>query len=70
MGLEDVIGLTVVDPIRDERGWAFREGLGHSTDPVNGFQFLSEAYHATDPQFHGRVTVPVLGDKKNEQDRQ
>ncbi|HET9312758.1 MAG TPA: glutathione S-transferase family protein, partial [Nitrospira sp.] len=24
--LERVVGMTVVDPIRDERGWAFREG--------------------------------------------
>ncbi|MDB6171593.1 MAG: glutathione S-transferase-like protein [Chthoniobacteraceae bacterium] len=62
--LESVIGMTVVDPVRDERGWAFREGPGFSTDPVNGFAFLSEAYSMTDPAFHGRVTVPVLWDKK------
>ncbi len=62
-GLEDAIGLTVVDPVRDERGWAFRDGPGYSADPVNGFAFLSEAYHATDPAFEGRVTVPVLWDK-------
>src|SRR5438874_9977846 len=61
-GLEETIGLTVVDPIRDERGWAFRDGPGYSTDPVNRFQFLSEAYFATDPKFDGRVTVPVLWD--------
>jgi putative glutathione S-transferase len=60
--LESVIGMTVVDPIRDERGWAFRNGPGHSTDPVNGFQFLSEAYRATDPTYTRRVTVPVLWD--------
>ncbi len=63
-GLEDVVGMTVVDPIRDDRGWAFRDGPGHSTDPVNGFQFLSEAYRATDPRYDGRVTVPVLWDKE------
>ena len=63
-GLEEAIGLTVVDPVRDERGWAFRDGPGHSEDPVNGFAFLSEAYRATDPTYHGRVTVPVLWDKK------
>jgi putative glutathione S-transferase len=63
-GLEDAIGMTIVDPIRDERGWAFRDGPGHSTDPVNGFKFLSEAYAATDPNFDGRVTVPVLWDKE------
>jgi glutathionyl-hydroquinone reductase len=63
-GLENVIGMTVVDPIRDEKGWAFREGPGYDKDPVNGFEFLSEAYRATDPDFDGRVTVPVLWDKK------
>ncbi|HXV68784.1 MAG TPA: glutathione S-transferase family protein [Nitrospira sp.] len=61
--LEDVIGMTVVDPIRDERGWAFREGPGHSVDPVNGFQFLREAYETTDPHYRGRITVPVLWDR-------
>ncbi|HWY93235.1 MAG TPA: glutathione S-transferase family protein [Chthoniobacterales bacterium] len=62
--LEDVIGMTVVDPIRDERGWAFRNGPGCSEDPVNGFQFLSQAYLATDPAYVGRFTVPVLWDKQ------
>lgn len=62
--LDPVIGVTVLDPIRDERGWAFREGLGYSKDPVNGFQFLSQAYRATDPLYTGRVTVPVLWDKQ------
>jgi putative glutathione S-transferase len=62
--LESVIGLTVLDPIRDERGWAFRDGPGYSRDPLNGFAFLSEAYAASDPDFHGRVTVPVLWDRQ------
>ncbi|MCH7779577.1 MAG: glutathione S-transferase family protein [Acidobacteria bacterium] len=62
--LEDVVSMTVVDPIRDERGWAFRDGPEHSTDPVNGFEFLSEAYLKMDPSYHKRVTVPVLWDKK------
>jgi putative glutathione S-transferase len=62
LGLEDAVGMTVVDPIRDDAGWAFREGRGHSVDPVNGFRYLSEAYRATDPHFAGRVTVPVLWD--------
>ena len=61
-GLESIIGMTVVDPIRDEQGWAFREGNKHSQDPINGFQFLSEAYTATDPSYRSRVTVPVLWD--------
>jgi putative glutathione S-transferase len=62
-GLKDIVGVTVVDPVRDERGWAFRDGPGYSKDPVNGFRFLSEAYLATDPAAAGRVTVPVLWDK-------
>jgi putative glutathione S-transferase len=77
--LEDAIGMTVVDPIRDEKGWAFRDPeknwddihrggqaavVPPSTDPVNGFRFLREAYAATDPNFDERVTVPVLWDKE------
>ena len=62
--LEDVIGMTVVDPIRDERGWAFRNGSGYSEDPINDFKFLSEAYKATYPNYNARVTVPVFWDKK------
>lgn len=62
--LEDMVGMTVVDPIRDERGWMFRDGPGHSIDPINGFQFLSEAYLRTDPNYDKRVTVPVLWDRK------
>jgi putative glutathione S-transferase len=71
-GLEEAIGMTVVDPIRDGNGWAFRDPSGkippgvpfESTDLVNGFHFLSEAYKATDPDFEERVTVPVLWDKQ------
>uniref|UniRef100_E6Q2U1 S-transferase n=1 Tax=mine drainage metagenome TaxID=410659 RepID=E6Q2U1_9ZZZZ len=48
--LERAILMTVVDPIRDERGWRFGE------------RFLSELYRATDPHYRGRVTVPVLWD--------
>ncbi|MFQ5588877.1 MAG: glutathione S-transferase family protein [Nitrospiria bacterium] len=62
--LEEIVGMTVVDPIRDDLGWAFREGPGHTMDAVNGFKYLSEAYLASDPHFNGRVTVPVLWDTK------
>lgn len=65
--LESAIDVTVVDPVRDERGWAFRDGPGHSADPVNGFKFLSEAYRASQPGFQGRYTVPVLWDKQSAQ---
>lgn len=64
-GLESAVGLTVVDPVRDDRGWAFRDGPGYSHDPVNGFSFLSEAYAASTRGYRGRVTVPVLWDRKS-----
>ena len=65
-GLDSIIGATVVDPVRDHRGWAFPDGPGQAGDPVNGFRFLSEAYRATDPEFRGRWTVPVLWDRQTE----
>ncbi len=52
--LEQAIPMTVVDPIRDERGWHF------------GDRFLSELYLATDPGYRGRVTVPVLWDTQTQ----
>jgi putative glutathione S-transferase len=63
LGLEDAISLSVVAPIRDERGWAFRDGPEHSRDPINDFQFLSEAYLRTDPDYTGRYTVPCIWDR-------
>jgi len=61
LGLQDTIGLSVVDPIRDERGWRFTRDPG-GKDPATGLAFLSEAYEATDPAYDGRVTVPTLYD--------
>jgi len=78
--LKAAVGMTIVDPFRDEKGWTFRdpemskpgsdlEKLDdfESTDPVNRFRYLSEAYRATDPNFNERVTVPVLWDKETKQ---
>ncbi len=60
-GLEDAIGMTPVDPVRDEKGWRFFED---DPDPVNGFTYLSEAYEISRHGFDDRVTVPVLWDRK------
>jgi putative glutathione S-transferase len=60
-GLEDVVGLSLLDPIRDDRGWAFTGG--DFTDSVNGFEYLSQAYYATDQSYAGRISVPVLWDR-------
>ena len=61
LGLQEAISLAVVDPIRDERGWRFTLDPG-GRDPVLGTEYLSQAYHATDPGFTGRVTVPSIVD--------
>ena len=61
--LENVIGMTVVDPIRDERGWGFTD----KKDPINGFEYLGQAYDFSDSSYEARVTVPVLWDIKTSQ---
>lgn len=62
-GLDGVVTSSPVDPVRDGRGWAFRDGPGYEPDPVNGFTLLREAYLATDPSFDGHVSVPALWDR-------
>jgi glutathionyl-hydroquinone reductase len=62
-GLADVVSWSAVDPVRDGRGWAFRDGDGYEPDPVNRFTLLREAYLATDPSFDGHVSVPALWDR-------
>ena len=64
--LDDVISLSLVDPIRDHRGWRFTGAEGEFPDEINGFSFLSEAYLKSDPSFDGRVTVAALWDKKTQ----
>jgi glutathionyl-hydroquinone reductase len=58
-GLEDRLGMSLLGPYRDERGWAFSGG--RFTDEVNGFRFLREAYPE---DYDGRISVPVLWDKE------
>jgi putative glutathione S-transferase len=71
-GLQDALPIAYVAPFRDERGWtfsgeSFADGPGgRYVDELNGWEFLSEAYGATDPSFEGRVSVPVLWDASRE----
>jgi putative glutathione S-transferase len=61
MGLEEVIGVSYINPVRDHRGWAFTGGP--YVDQVNGFHFLSQAYRASERGYDvEHVTVPVLWD--------
>ena len=67
MGLEDDISMDIVDPYRDERGWQFTpEKDGCTPDTMNGFDYLGETYVEADPEYTGRVTVPVLWDRERE----
>jgi putative glutathione S-transferase len=60
--LESAVGISHVDPIRDERGWAFTGGI--YVDHAEGMQFLAEAYERTAPGYRGRVHAPVLWDRE------
>ncbi len=62
-GLEDTIGLSVVHPIRDDRGWRFTGG--EYSDDAEDFDFLAEAYNESDPEFDDRASTPVLWDTKH-----
>ena len=64
-GLEDVISLDVVDWYLGKEGWKFSTDVeGATADTVNGFKCLREVYFQSDPDYTGRVTVPILYDKK------
>jgi glutathionyl-hydroquinone reductase len=62
--LEDVISLSIVEPVMGEQGWEFGTGPGTIPDTVNGKSRLGEIYLLTDPRYTGRVSVPVLWDKE------
>ncbi len=60
--LEQIIGVTIVDPIMLEHGWVFSEVS--RDNPLEGVDYLNQVYTAVDANYTGRVTVPVLWDKK------
>jgi len=62
--LEEAISVSVVDPHMGADGWKFSDGPGCIPDTVNGFSHLHQAYTTAKPDYTGRVTVPVLWDKK------
>ena len=63
--LEDHISISVVHPTMLENGWTFAQDFEAATgDTLLGNQFLYQVYTTANPQFSGRVTVPILWDKK------
>src|SRR5215471_8180739 len=61
-GLKDKISVTVVDPLMLSHGWVIASGA----DPINRAEFLWQVYAKADPNYVGRVTVPVLWDLRRE----
>jgi putative glutathione S-transferase len=62
--LDDVVSVSVVDAIMGEDGWVFSEAPGATLDTAEGKSRLSEVYLLNNPTYTGRVTVPVLWDKR------
>lgn len=63
-GLEDLIEVTVVNPVLSDQGWQFGGYEGADDDPLFGAAYLHEIYTQADRAFTGRATVPVLWDMK------
>ena len=77
-GLEDAVGMTVVDPVRDDLGWAFRDTSGkiplgepfESTDPINRLSILERILRSNRSCLRGsRDCAGSLG-HENEADRE
>jgi putative glutathione S-transferase len=62
--LEDMIGISVVNPHMGSDGWTFEPGYSVVPDIVNGARHLYDIYLKADSSYTGRVTVPVLWDKR------
>lgn len=60
-GLESIIPVTVVHPHMLEHGWQFDE-----PESNYGFQYAHQLYSKANPEYSGRVTVPILWDKKEQ----
>lgn len=63
-GLTDAISVSVVDPVIDQNGWEFSDAPGAIPDAVNQARYLWQLYVKAQPDYSGRVTVPVLWDKQ------
>ncbi len=62
-GLEDLISVSVVNPISGANGWTFEDGHGVVPDPEFAAALLYEIYQRSDSTYTGQVTVPTLWDK-------
>jgi len=60
--LEDIISVSIVEPEMLENGWEF----GSKGDPLYAFDFVYQLYLKAAEGYEGRVTVPILWDKKTQ----
>ncbi len=68
--LQDVLSITFVNPAPANDGWVFSvkdEYAEGGLDKVNNCDSLYQLYQLAEPEFTGRVTVPVLWDCKTSQ---
>tara|TARA_B100000768_G_scaffold103954_1_gene96591 strand:- start:615 stop:1595 length:981 start_codon:yes stop_codon:yes gene_type:complete len=63
-GLEKMISVSIVHWYMADKGWTFEPGDGVVPDTVNSSNYMYEVYTKARPDYSGRVTVPVLWDKK------
>jgi len=64
-GLDGLIDVSAVHPDMLNDGWTFAEDFDGATgDRLFGHKFMRDVYTQADPKISGRVTVPVLWDKK------
>lgn len=61
-----MISVSVVNPIMREHGWTFEPGYKVTPDPIIEAQYLHQIYTHADPNYSGRVTVPVVWDKQQQ----
>lgn len=64
-GLEDIIDVSVVNPYMLDQGWSFKNFDGVINDPIFNAEYMHQIYTSAKSDYTGRVTVPVLWDKKN-----
>jgi glutathionyl-hydroquinone reductase len=65
--LTGIISVAIAVPGLREQGWTFEDNAAFpdcTPDRVNGFNYLHQAYAASNPHYTGKVTVPTLWDKK------
>lgn len=65
-GLEDIVSVSVVEPVLGDFGWGFGDYPGSDRDLLHDARYIHELYTRADPAYTGRATVPVLWDKQRD----